>query len=851
LKKLVQKNTGLNKQNVLKFGLIFLIFTLFLSAKLNGQQVEVHSHNEPLNKVLSQLINNYNASISFNDNALSKYLIDIDRSFSSLEDAVNYLINNLPFESEINNGVIIIFSKKINKKKQRWIFSGRVVEKGSDEPLPYSHIIINDFGTVSDQAGNFSFTSEKDSIFKVKISHLGYYIIDTVMTCGHYNNFYLTSSSIGLSEVIIKNKSIERGSQYGQQPGLIKLNNRIASFLPGYGDNSVFNLLRLQPGILASGEQTNELIIWGSYEGQSKVTFDGFTIYGLKNFNDNISSFNPLMAKDIEIYKGGYDVTMGERVGGIVNITGKTGNINHTSFVVTVNNMTLNGLVEIPIAKKGSLVLAFRHTYYNLYDQNDLAFLIRQNNDTDTTNDVDIDITPDYRFRDLNIKYSTRFGKNQDLFYISFYGGSDKFKYSIDDTFKKVRLIKDTQEENTQSGASVYFGKKWSGASRTEFSFSYSSIRSKFYDNAELLFPQINNNRIIADKFTNNLLTESSLKVENNHKFGSKNSFDFGIELFSNRVELTEDTFDIQYLNMIETSSRLNVYAQDKLLIGKNISIVGGFRFTHAFLLKKVYIDPRFSVSFFPNERFKINLALGIYHQFVMRSSVLDDRGNYKYLWVVANNSDVPVLSANHYVIGTTYSVAGFTFNIEGYYKQTYGLTRFIRSVKYNIQDVFNGKSKSIGVDFLVKQYVRSHSFWVSYSLSSTKELFDYFLNGEYRRAPQDQRHEVKVAGLLNFDPIFLSADYVYGSGFPDFIYNQQQEASSNTTYSRLDVSVTYKFLKRKLNGEIGISILNVLNRQNFKLANFERIPANQTSNINIYAEAIPFTPTIFLKIYM
>ena len=53
------------------------------------------------------------------------------------------------------------------------------------------------------------------------------------------------------------------------------------------------NLLRLQPGILASGEQTNDLIIWGSYEGHSQVLFDNFTIYGLKNFNDNISAFNP------------------------------------------------------------------------------------------------------------------------------------------------------------------------------------------------------------------------------------------------------------------------------------------------------------------------------------------------------------------------------------------------------------------------------------------------------------------------------------------------------------------------------------------------------------------------------
>jgi hypothetical protein len=45
--------------------------------------------------------------------------------------------------------------------------------------------------------------------------------------------------------------------------------------------------------------------------------------------------------------------------------------------------------------------------------------------------------------------------------------------------------------------------------------------------------------------------------------------------------------------------------------------------------------------------------------------------------------------------------------------------------------------------------------------------------------------------------------------------------------------------------------VLNVLNRENFKLENFEHIPAGQTSGINIYAEAIPFTPTLFLKLYL
>jgi len=833
---------------VLRFVLLSFVFLLLLSGKMLGQEIVVSAKNKPLNLVLTELINEYDASISFNDKALSDYSINLNKTFPSVESAVTYLVKDLPLKIELRSGVIIIYKKKNKKKKQFWMLSGRVVEKGSAEPLPYSHIIINQRGTVSDLMGNFSLRSESDSIFEIKISHLGYYILDTIIKAGQKHILELWPASVGLSELVIKNSIIQKTGQYGLQAGLIKLNHRIAGFLPGYGDNSVFNLLRLQPGILASGEQTNGLIIWGSYEGHSKVMFDGFTIYGLKNFNDNISSFNPLMAKDVEVYKGGFDATMGERVGGIVNITGKMGNIRKTSFEITANNMTLNGLVEIPIAKKGSLILAFRHTYYELYNQGDLSFLIRQNNDNDTTNDIDVNIKPDYRFRDMNIKYSTRLGKNDDLFYISFYAGSDKFSYSIDDIYRKLRLVKNTREDNTQSGASVFYGKKWSAHSRTNFTFSYSSIRFKYSDNLKIIFPKIGEEDQRVDKKTDNQLSEASLKAENLFNLGSWNKLTAGAELFANTVILVEDTFNINYLNIKKTSPRLNLYAQDEVSIGKSLSVKGGLRLTHASLLKKIYLDPRASLTYSPLKNLRINFATGIYHQFITRTSVLDEQGNYRYLWTVADNVQIPVLSSNHYVLGASYNYSGFTVNLDAYYKTTKGLTRFVRSVKYNIEDVFTGQSKTYGIDVLLKQDIKSHSIWVSYSLIKTEELFEYFLDGNYRRAPQDQRHELKFAGLLNFDPFFFSADYVYGSGFPDFIYNQQPNSTSSHIYSRLDVSFIYRFLRRKLNGEAGISVLNVLNHDNFKLANFERIPTDQTSSINIYAEAIPFTPTLFLK---
>lgn len=58
------------------------------------------------------------------------------------------------------------------------------------------------------------------------------------------------------------------------------------------------------PGVRVSGEPSDDLIVWDSGISESGIVYDGFTIFGLKNFNDNISSVNPFMVKDIRLMKG-------------------------------------------------------------------------------------------------------------------------------------------------------------------------------------------------------------------------------------------------------------------------------------------------------------------------------------------------------------------------------------------------------------------------------------------------------------------------------------------------------------------------------------------------------------------
>lgn len=833
----------------LSFFFILIFVTSFFSS---AQEIKIDVSGQSLNTVLIEVWEQYNVQFSFDDRLLSKYKVTDSCTYSSPEDAIKSLLQGLPLTYEKKDKVFVIYkirkSSKPNRVKKASTFhlSGQVLESGSQEPLPYSYVIVDNHLLATDFNGGFSYTSMSDSIFNIRVSHLGYYFLDTTINAGSKLQFELIPSSIGLSEVVITGKTIEKSTQIGDQAGMMKLNNKIARFLPGYGDNSVMNLLRLQPGILASGEQTNDLIIWGSYAGHSQVLFDGFTIFGLKNFNDNISAFNPLVAKDIEVFKGGFDARFGERVGGIVNITGKNGSTHKPCLTISANNMTLNVMSELPVLSKGSLLVSFRQTYYKLYNSEDLNIFGRRKNEPDRPGKIDINVLPDYMFRDMNIKYSTRVGE-RDFFYLSMYGGNDNFSYNINQQVNNRKLMKNTEEKNRQNGGSLFYGKKWRNGNNTNISVSYSGLTAGFSDN--FLIKNIYNNKTDYRKnqITNNNLKEITGRIDNRFSINESSILEGGIGFVYNHISLDESIFSVPGVDIKKETQRINMFLQDNISIGNKLNMKLGFRVDYPHTLNKIYIQPRLSASFRINEHWKLNTAWGLYNQFISKASTVDSMGNYRYLWTICDNEDIPVLSSEHIVAGTSYHNNNFTFSVEGYYKKTDGLTQYYNSLSYNIQDIFKGKGRSYGLDFMIKKDINSHSGWVSYSLSRSEEYFSYFRYDNYRRSPQDQRHELKFATLINLDPFYFSANYVYGSGFPLAAF--AIFAEKDTRYSRFDVSFIYKFAEKKYLGEIGLSVLNLFNTENIKFANFERVPGNQTSSINIHAEAIPFTPALYLKL--
>ena len=829
--------------SIVQWLLLFLL--IFFSTQLKSQTIRLDCKEKPLNQVLIEIRDKHRLQFSFDDSRLSAYKISAAKKFESPDETLDFLLKNLPLEYENKNGVYLIFPIVIQpKQKNIFRLAGRFNDLRSGESLPFTHLLVNHFGVVTDHKGNFQYSSE-DSIFHVQASHLGYHLLDTTIFAGLNYQFDMKPFDIRLQEIRVQGEDVVRNLKIGESAGGLRLNHKVANYLPGNGDNSIFNLLRLQPGILAAGEQSSDLIIWGSYEGQSQLLFDGFTLFGIKNYNDNISAVNPFMAKDIQVYKGGYGAEFGERVGGLVNIIGIDGDKNSTHVNLSLNNMTLNGMFSLPINNKASLALAFRQTYYELYDTGVLTFG-REREGSDN-NQIDSYTYPDYNFRDLNVKYSGK-TKNGDTYSVSWIGANDRFSNSVTLDRTGYSAVDEKKETNYQSGGSVQYGKKWLNGTQSHFLISYSGIETQVDWFREITRRRKNGTTVKEVRINSllmNQLGEAALKFDHQLSVSKWQQIKFGANYFYNRVKLSEDSFDIKFNDQQDSDSRISSFVENRFSLSKVAQLKLGLRADLPLKLAKIYVQPRISGTINLGDHFKLKGAWGLYNQYLVRSTSLDDLGDYRYFWVISGEGQVPVQKSAHTVLGLNFNKNGFSFSMEGYLKKTDGLTRYVH--RERLRDIYTGKSKSKGLDLFAKKDWKGHSIWAAYSLSETLERFPTFIRPDYRRAIHDQRHEVKLAGLLNFKPFFFSMNYVYGSGFP-YPSEPFEDGEIELPYKRFDILLVYQIIRKKVLLEAGVSILNVFNYENVKYANFIRVPDEQEISVNYQSEAVPFTPTMFIN---
>lgn len=794
-----------------------------------GQEVKLTCQNLPLNDLVLKLSGKYKAQVSINASSANDCLITVDKVFENLSKAFLYLANQCNLEVRNIKDVYTfrevsapLGDSILTKKESVYLFQGTITDMNTSEPLPFATLKIGGQVLTSNENGHFSYKSHQ-SKQTIRIKYLGYYEEDTTLNFGNNLNLLLKSSVMKLKEVDVNYKPVYYSST-GPTIGEIQLNDISSNLVPGNGSSIIFNTLRLYPGVSASGESTSDYIIWGSYPGENNIKFDGVTLFHSRGINDGIGRVNPLIIKNIEVFKGAYNVEVADGVGGAVNINGKKGSIDSSRLELSINNQITGIYANLPFKKISSnLQVAGRYSYYQLMD------------DLLKTGSNDKYFYPKYNFGDYNIKFNTQF-KNNDQLQFSLLGSSDSY-YEFFTKDKNV-YFHETSISSKQYGGAFRYNRMWKKGGISSFQLSKSSYTPEFLSESHYFtFSGSSSSNSVS-----NFIAESAIKMI--HQFPSSKRLNLltGLAFIQNdyQLSLRNDSLDINQSN--KSLERFSFFVKNNVELGQ-LSLHTGIKIDIILPDLRTVIQPRINGKYSFSERWNMKFGWGMYRQYISKSLLIDNFGQRSFFWQTSNGVTAPSTNGIHNALSLSYGATSIELTVEGFFKTTSNINRYF--MNDSIGGLFHsvGESKSYGIDLLLKKRFKTHELLLAYSLGKVEERFEQNSDQAFAYAPQDQRHEIKLAFLLSFKRLKVSLNQVFGSGFNnrvDGLYFIVREP-----YSRFDIGVNYDFFSRKVDMNLGISVVNIFNSQNVRLNQFSSFPDGSIT----YASGVPFTPSLNLGV--
>jgi len=848
------KKSGFTKnRNTVFLPLLGLLFLLCFPFAGYSQQFNFEFNNTPVSKALVEISQKANIRIAFDAGELEKLSVSKSIGEGNAMRAIILVLENTNYSVEFKHNTYLVFKlpQGIKQKKQtEKIYSGIVFDKQTGERLPYATIYFWDKNlTISTNVdGNFSVHLPDSATTFLQIKYLGFFSIDTLINTNNlaqFLSFGLSKKTQAIETIDVTGEKLEM-VEFSEEAGHFTFNPGRFSELPNYGETDVFRALQLLPGI-SSSENSSQLNIRGSSADQNLVMFDGFTLYNLDHFFGVFSALNPNVIKNIQVYRGGFDSRYGERVSGIVDITGKSGNQHKPEFYGGINLMSVNLTAEIPISKKLTLVAAGRRAYSDVYSSWFAdALLIDKGVQPRKFGGQNVNtIEPKFYFGDYNLKLTYKLNQQENIS-VSLYGAKDYLNSSNTGFNQRVEIETEDINEWGNYGFGASWKKQWNANYFTNLQFGHSGYFNNYF-NQTLLISEIEGNDLppIFQNEQSNIITNEKnelsdyfVSFQNKYFLNAKNQFEFGISAKRMQSEFYKDaTRNFIYNNLTSSAFLYSLFFQDKIIAGNNFIIKPGFRTNFYDKTNQFYIEPRLSASYRTEHGIIFKAATGRYFQYLNKSATEQSYGYNRDFWVLADDELHPVVSSNHFILGASYETKNLFFDVEAYYKTVNGLQEYLffqntdqkqneipTSVPtQNLSEFISGNGKAYGIDFLAKYESANFTSWLAYSISKATRSFAKINDGENIPASYDQTHELKWTNIYSHKKWNFSTLSIFTTGQPFVEYTEKDEDfntmriyKSLPDYFRIDFSVNYNFNIKNVNIKPGLSILNALNTENY-----------------------------------
>lgn len=644
---------------------------------------------------------------------------------------------------------------------QKGVVKGRVFDAFTNEPLPFTNIVIfgTTIGSTSDLDGNFLFTGVEPGFVRLQATMIGYapyssedFLVTNAKTVTV--SIPMQPAAVTLEKVEIKASLFE---QRAESPvSMRRLDISEIEKNPG-GNRDISKVLQSLPGVASSVSFRNDLIVRGGGPSENRFFIDDIEIPNLNHFATQGASGGPVgivnvdFIREVDFYSGAFPANRGNALSSMVEMRQMDGNPDKVNFRATVGASDLALALDGPLGKKSSFVFSVRRSY--------LQFLFSA---------IGLPFLPTYN--DYQLKYKVRFDKKNELSIVSL-GAYDQFKLNtgIENPDEDQRYILGYLPVNSQWNyaiGAVY--KHFRSNGFDTWVVSRNMLRNsayKYRDNDE----SSENNKILdytSDEIENKFRYERTL-LSGVYKF----NFGAGAEYaryfnntFQKIVVAGNAVRDLRYQTNLDLLKG-GVFGQvTRPLLNDRLTLSLGLRldannYNTAMNNPVDQFSPRFSASYLLAEKWAVNFNVGRFYQLPSYTTM-----GYRDLsnTLVNKENGLSYIGANHFVAGLEYRPdENSRVTLEGFYK-TYD------NYPFSIADSVSLASKAVDFGVYGDEAVTSTSKGRAYGfelLARTRDLKGFniimsytFVRSEFTDKDQqyipsawDNKHIVNLTATRQF----------------------------------------------------------------------------------------------------
>jgi hypothetical protein len=860
--------------------LIFLfVFYFFSFLNVQAQQTtfSVHTHDQKLSALLEEVTQKYNYKFAFDADSFSTITTTINLENASIDQFLAVLCKQNSLTYKLIDGTYVLYpAPPVKPVVPKQKIQGRVSDSLTNESLIYSFVNHGTSGTMTNELGLFSFEQESGNSIPISVSYLGYHRIDTVLQAGYsgFLNLKLVPFSMEITEINIHARE-KNVLELSQQNDAIAFNPKQTTNIPRVDENDMVNALTFIPGVNFLSGSYSGLSIRGGSPSENLITIDGIPVLETSHLFGNVSVLNAKFIKQAFVSRGGYDASYGDRVSGIVELTGKTGRQSNPEADVSANLISGNVFAAIPVGKKVSLSGAYHQSFVDQW-QNYLFNRLQSITETGDASSSSTDgasLTPTIKYRDANGKLAIRPNKNQEINFNVLMTDESRQK---DFQFNNQRSYKTENANGNSLGGSA----NWSiqtGNWLNKFSASFTGLSRNSLTEAGRFAnlsnpgngkkPKKGNNRVNSTKYEmesdQNEVNEQkvSWQSEINHpKFQHKFGAGMVAENISYRFEAQQTTGKIP-VDSLNEDRHLNIYHayyEQQFSPWKPLKFRAGIRTDYCSETKQLIYQPRGGIYFSPYEGLQFYYTAGKYAQYLSQIRKIDVYGNFALAWYLPDATGKGLLNSIHHVFGGKFEKGKLLINLEFYQKTTDGKMNLFASVYKKASETrieykaYPGNEISRGMDVFVQYQDKQWTQMLAYTLSKSDERYDGYNSGEYFPSFNDQRHRLRVVEMYRIKSWIVSSNWTLNTGFPTPVSTRTSTLQFNrlSNFSQLDLGLVKRFHYKHFSFDAGASLLNVFNRKNILETDyFTLTDASGTSTMRSELNAISFTPVFYINL--